>query len=105
MYGGVSPWETFYVRGGIADPFFGMDAATADLDWSAACTGIPGSSILTQAFGTDSLGAVRWGPSTAPLWRADIFDRTRMVVQFHNLEPHEAAIPLNLTGHVLGRPN
>ena len=48
MYGGVSPWETFYVRGGIADPFFGMDAATADLDWSATCTGIP-SSLDTHA--------------------------------------------------------
>ncbi len=105
MYGGVSPWETFYVRGGIADPFFGLDAATADLDWSGACTGTPSSSTLTQAFGSDSLGPVRWGPATAPLWRSDIFDRTRMVVQFHNLEPHEAAIPLNLTGHVLGRPN
>ena len=105
MYGAVSPWETFYVRGGITDPFFGMDAATADLDWSAACTGIPSSSTLTQAFANDSLGAVRWGPATAPLWRADIFNRARMVVQFHNLEPHEAAIPLNLTGHVLGRPN
>jgi hypothetical protein len=105
MYGGVSPWETFYVRGGIADPFFGLDTATADLDWSAACTGIPSPATLTQAFGNDSLGAVRWGPATAPLWRTDIFGRTRMAVQFHNLEPHEAAIPLNLTGHVLGRPN
>ena len=28
-----------------------------------------------------------------------------MVVLQHNLEPHEAAIPYSLTGHVLGRPN
>lgn len=105
LYGAVSPWETFYVRSGIADPFFGLDTQVANLDWSATCSGIPGSATVTNNFANDSLGAVHWGPATAPLWRADIFNRARMVVQHHNLEPHEAAIPLNLTGHVLGRPN
>lgn len=105
LYGAVSPWETFYVRSGIADPFFGMDTQVSDLDWSASCAGIPSPATQTQSFGNDSLGAVHWGPATKPLWRTDIFNRVRMVVQQHNLEPHEAAIPLNLTGHVLGRPN
>jgi len=106
LYGGVSPWETFYVRTGIADPFFGLDTQVGDLDWSGSCTGVPSPAGQTSAFATDSLGSVAWGPSTKPLWsRSDIFSRARMVVLQHNLEPHEAAIPYSLTGHVLGRPN
>jgi len=105
MYGGVSPWETFYVRDSLTDKFFGMEAAAGDLDWNTSCTGTPSPATDTEPFASDSLGSVSWGPATAPLWRSDIYSRARMVVQFHNLEPHEAAIPLNLTGHVLGRPN
>ncbi|HEX7316673.1 MAG TPA: DUF1501 domain-containing protein [Pyrinomonadaceae bacterium] len=104
LYGGVSPWETFYVRSGISDPFFGMRPQVIDLDW-AACGGVPVPSDEVQPFGSDPVGAVAWGPSTKPLWRSDIFSRARMIVQRHNLEPHEAAIPYSLTGHVLGRPN
>jgi hypothetical protein len=105
LYGGVSPWETFYVRSATADPFFGMQPQVGGLDWSAACSGVPSPATQTTAFGSDALGAVAWGPSTKPLWRSDIFSRARMVVLQHNLEPHEAAIPYALTGHVLGRPN
>ena len=105
LYGGVSPWETFYVRSGITDSFFGMGTQVSGLDWANACMGTPVPSNQINAFGDDGLGAVAWGPSTKPLWRTDIFDRARMVVLQHNLEPHEAAIPYALTGHVLGRPN
>jgi len=105
LYGGVSPWETFYVRSSIADQFFGLQTQVSDLDWAGACGGIPAPSTQIQAFGSDPLGTVAWGPSTKPLWRSDIFSRARMVVLRHNLEPHEAAIPYSLTGHVLGRPN
>lgn len=106
LYGGVSPWETFYVRTSITDQFFGMRAEIDDLDWSGSCTNFPSSSHETHAFGDDTVGPVGWGPSTKPLWRRpDILNRARMVVLQHNLEPHEAAIPYSLTGHVLGRPN
>ena len=105
LYGGVSPWETFYVRTGISDPFFGLETQIGNLDWSSSCTNVPSPSNETNAFASDSFGAVAWGPSTKPLWRSDIFSRARMVVLQHNLEPHEAAIPYSLTGHVLGRPN
>ncbi|MGQ0836650.1 MAG: DUF1501 domain-containing protein [Gammaproteobacteria bacterium] len=105
LYGGVSPWETFYVRTGIADPFFGLDTQVADLDWNASCSGVSSPANQTLAFGADAIGPVAWGPATKPLWRTDIFGRVRMVVHRHNLEPHEAAIPYALTGHVLGRPN
>lgn len=105
LYGGVSPWETFYVRTGIADQFFGMDPQVNNLGWAMACGGIPSPSTEVNPFGSDAVGTVAWGPSTKPLWRSDIFSRARMVVLQHNLEPHEAAIPYSLTGHVLGRPN
>lgn len=105
LYGGVSPWETFFVRSGISDPFFGFDSEINDLDWSGSCSGTPSPSGQIMTFANDSLGTVAWGPSTKPLWRSDIFNRARMVVLRHNLEPHEAAIPYSLTGHVLGRAN
>jgi uncharacterized protein DUF1501 len=105
LYGGVSPWETFYVRSSIADQFFGMQPQVSGLDWETACGGIPSPSTEINPFASDALGTVAWGPSTKPLWRSDIFSRARMVVLQHNLEPHEAAIPYSLTGHVLGRPN
>lgn len=105
LYGGVSPWETFYVRSGVSDPFFGLGTQIGDLDWSGSCSNVPSPSGEINAFGSDSRGTVAWGPSTKPLWRSDIFNRARMVVLQHNLEPHEAAIPYSLTGHVLGRPN
>lgn len=109
LYGGVSPWETFYVRTGVTDPgfdpFFGLGTEISDLDWSTSCSGVPSPSNDTEPFQSDLVGAVDWGPSTKPLWRSDIFNRARMVVLRHNLEPHEAAIPYALTGHVLGRPN
>jgi hypothetical protein len=57
------------------------------------------------SFGTAPGGPpVFWGPATKPLWRPDIFSRAVTVVKAHDLEPHEAATPLNLTGHRLGHP-
>ena len=70
LYGGVSPWETFYVRSGISNPYFGLDSEIDDLDWSGSCTGVPSPSGELTTFANDSLGTVAWGPSTKPLWRA-----------------------------------
>src|SRR5262249_54187675 len=47
---------------------------------------------------------VLWGPATKPLWRPDIFNRSRMVVVAHTEQPHQTATPLTLTGHKLGHP-
>ena len=45
------------------------------------------------------------GPFAAPLRaRRDILDRTRIMVTAHGLLPHEAAVPLALTGRRLGQP-
>ena len=49
---------------------------------------------------------VELGPFAARLWdRPDVVDRMRLVVQKHNLEPHEAAVPMALTGRPVGQPN
>ena len=50
LYGGVSPWETFYVRSSIADQFFGMGSQVNDLDWAMACSGIPSPSNRDSSF-------------------------------------------------------
>ncbi len=100
-YGGLSPWETFYVDDdgwrGMRDDFDTLKGACAD--------GVP----RTQAFGDEeSVAGLGW--PTSPLWYRDgsssttLLNRMRVVVLRHDLLPHEAAIPLNLTGLTLGNP-
>lgn len=108
LYGGLSPWETFFVRPGIADPWLGFGDAIKNLDW--ACSNAPAPEE-TLPFSADAEGDVALGPFTKPLWRQDhnakryILDRMRTIVLKHPLTPHEAAIPYTLTGNLLGRPN
>ena len=97
LYGGLSPWETFFHRPGLTDPWYGQQSQVQGLSW--ACTGSP--SPTTETLAVD--GTVALGPLTKPLW--PLADRLRMVVMQHGLEPHEAAIPYAITGHVLGRSN
>jgi hypothetical protein len=104
LYGGLSPWETFYHRPDLSDPWLGFSSEVGSLSW--ACASAPSNSTATQEFAVDGAGqAVHLGPFTAPFWRPDILSRLRIIVLQHDLEPHEAAIPLALTGHRLGRPN
>jgi hypothetical protein len=99
-YGGLSPWETFYVDDdawrGLRDDFEDLRGACAD--------GVP----ETQEFaGSETVGL---GWPTSPLWypggsvSTTLLNRMRVVVLRHDLLPHEAAIPLNLTGLPLGNP-
>jgi len=102
LYGGLSPWETFYFRPGLSDPWLQFESEFQSLDWSCSTLA---DSLQTQAFANDTAGqAIELGPATHPLWRNDIRSRTRTVVLRHNLEPHEAAVPYAMTGHRLGRP-
>jgi hypothetical protein len=118
LYGGLSAWETLYMveeYGRPDDPDFpdqqfytflgsgggsSVEAALADCQF-------PGSEPLGQSFATDALGAdVKLGPFAYPLrQRADLTDRMRLLVQFHTLEPHEAAVPQSLTGKPVGQPS
>jgi hypothetical protein len=110
LYGGLSSWETLYLvrdYGKPDDPepahrntqsyAFSMTAA------ATAC----GNVDMDRSFGTDANGAnVELGPFAQLLHeRTDVRDRMRLVVQHHTLEPHEAAVPLALTGRPVGQPS
>jgi hypothetical protein len=50
LYGGLSPWETFYVVPTLADPWRSFRGAIDDITWPAGCNG-PSTNTLTQSFG------------------------------------------------------
>lgn len=108
LYGGLSPWETLYfVRdyGTAADPqypntqYYALSQSTA----LAQCAAVD----QARPFATDANTAmVELGPFASRLHqRADVTGRMRIVVQRHDLEPHEAAVPMALTGRPVGQPN
>ena len=116
LYGGLSPWETLYFvpeYGQPSDPTYpnqqfytfggtGFDSvayAMSQCGVGAEPDGVP--------FAPDDNGKmVNLGPFAAPLRnRADLVSRLRVLVQRHELEPHEAAIPLALSGKRVGLPS
>jgi len=104
-YGGMSQWENFWVSEDMATVknWRNFQAGVQGLHWHCTATASPADEV--NSFATAPGGPpVFWGPATKPLWRSDIFSRARMVVVAHDLQPHEAATPLNLTGHRLGNP-
>ena len=104
LYGGLSPWETFYVRPpGATDRFRGFDAEMAALPFAACAAAY--TDPAPAPFALDGRGRpVHLGPATRPLWKPAILDRMRLVVVAHEFQPHEAAIPLMMTGQRLGNP-
>ncbi|HUS33360.1 MAG TPA: DUF1501 domain-containing protein [Kofleriaceae bacterium] len=114
LYGGLSPWETLYfVRnyGTPSDPQYANQQyytfATSN-DAMLGTTRCNAGSFSTQRpFASDALGAqVEIGPfGNRLVSRTDVTDRMRLIVQKHNLEPHEAAVPQALTGRPVGQPN
>jgi len=108
LLGGVAPFESFYYRDSVGRRTRGFDTEITNLVWNAGCGSTPsGLQLMPGTFGNDGLGKpIRLGPFAKPLWdRPDIRDRMRVIVQTHNLLPHEAAIPLALSGLRLGNPN
>jgi hypothetical protein len=127
LYGGLSPWETFYVvparstapscPGAACPP---SSSSSSDTQWGTFRCEFEGRARgdtrrdpalpITQPFATQTIDglsqAVHLGPATYPLWRSDlrILDRMQVLVMEHDLTPHEAAIPYALTGTRLGRP-
>jgi hypothetical protein len=114
LYGGLSPWETFYHRNLSGDAgwreFQGGGAALddfGDVTWNnaAACGSVPSPVTQTQLFDNSDAGhQIFLGPATKPLWSPSIRDRMRVIVQAHDLLPHEAAIPYAMSGFRLGNP-
>jgi len=113
MYGGLSPWESFYVvedYGRPTDPQFPNTQWHLFADSHARVfrrnCGHEDPSAWLHDYAVDDNGMqVAMGPATMPLRnRSDIMERLRVVVLSHELEPHEAAIPYALSGHRLGNP-
>ncbi|MCG7989679.1 MAG: DUF1501 domain-containing protein [Candidatus Thiodiazotropha weberae] len=105
-FGGMAPFESFYYRDVAGSRTRGFDTEVGALNWNPMCNNTP-SGLETHAFSTDSNGkSVHLGPFAKPLWNnQNIRRRMRVVVQRHDLLPHEAAIPYVATGSRLGRPN
>jgi len=112
LYGGLSPWETLYFvrdygRPDDPDPdlrntmYYALASANANA--LTRCRYVD----TERPFAVDAEGAtVEIGPFAHRLFeRTDLTDRLRLVVQRHALEPHEAAVPMALTGRPVGQPN
>jgi Protein of unknown function (DUF1501) len=109
LYGGLSPWETLYnvpAYGQPTDPMYPNQQYYTFKSSSDAMVVTCGNTVAAQSLGNNSLGAaVELGPFAAKLAaRTDVVQRLRVVVQKHNLEPHEAAVPQALTGRPVGQP-
>jgi hypothetical protein len=118
LYGGLSPWESLYFvedYGKPDDPqfdhqqFYTFESGGANgMTPRQAMTrcGLPQAEPIGKPFAMDALGKmVNLGPFASVLRdRTDLTDRMRILVSSHNLEPHEAAIPLALTGKAVGSP-
>jgi hypothetical protein len=87
-------------------------ATISSTDWNTLFapvtepTWVPTGASDTHTFGTlPGIGSVRWGPAARPLWESGLASRSRMVVVGHEFFPHEAGVPLALTGTSIGRPS
>ena len=121
LYGGLSPWETFYVvpeYGIPPEPENPDDPPAAPQQWwtfqegennvsdvFASCWGDAPPPLLQEFRVDENSKMVHLGPFSEPLRsRKDIIERLRVHVVSHSLEPHEAAIPYALSGFRLGQP-
>ncbi|HJV95930.1 MAG TPA: DUF1501 domain-containing protein [Albitalea sp.] len=104
LYGGLSMWETFYVRAPSATSRFrGFESEMAALPFAGCDAGF--TDPAPSPFANDANGRpIHLGPATKPLWKPQILDKMRIVALSHEFQPHEAAIPLTMTGQRLGNP-
>lgn len=117
LYGGLSVWETLYLveeYGQPTDPNYPnqqfytfLGGGSNSVEQALTACSFPGGEPYGQFFAQDANGAdVKLGPYAYRLrQRSDVLDRMRIAVQFHTLEPHEAAVPQALTGKPLGQPS
>jgi len=110
LFGGLNPWDTFYVVPEHGDPALGgpyagtqwwtFQEGEASIAAEFERCGGGNRPLLESAWATDALGAeVRLGPFLYPLRdRPDILSRMRMWVMRHDQPAHETAVPLTLCG-------
>jgi hypothetical protein len=105
LYGGMNAFDTFYTvpNWGMTDDRFLRAYYPQTMARFGDC-GFTGD--LTEPFAEDANGeTVHLGPWVTPLRaRPDIVKRMRVLVQRHDLLPHEGANPYALTGSRLGSP-
>ncbi len=105
LYGGMNAFDSFYTV-----PSWGQNqqrflhAYYNETQQRFGQCGFAGE--LTEPFAEDAMGTmVHLGPWVTPLRaRPDITSRMRVMVQRHDLLPHEGANPYALTGSRLGSP-
>ncbi len=113
LYGGLGPFESFYVVPEYGRP---EDPTYPNQQWylfqsqhaqvfGNRC-GLGEEAQWLMPWKADAAGVmVNLGPLVMPLRnRPDLLSRMRVLVMRHDLEPHEAAIPLALSGQRLGSP-
>ena len=108
LCGGVSQYESFYCvpeHGRSDSTHWHLFENTSELAAAFETCGITEPAL--EPFAADALGQlVHLGPFVAPLRRRpDLVQRLRVSVTEHDLAPHEAAIPLALSGRPLGSPS
>src|SRR5262249_55464490 len=88
LYGGLSPWETFYVRPPTStDRYRGFNAEVAAAPWGTCDTlNDPEPTPFATTSGGDP---IYWSRFTKPLWSNAILSKSQRVVLKHNLLPHE----------------
>ena len=110
LFGGLNPWDTFYVVPEFGDPEAGgpyagtgwwtfQNGPASIVEEFARCGG--GSrSLLESPWAVDAAGVpVHLGPFLYPLRdRPDIVSRMRVWVMRHDQPAHETAVPLTLCG-------
>jgi hypothetical protein len=127
LYGGLSPWETFWVPeldagceegnsftsydtgSEVLVDMKGAESFVKDFAWCDFGSGLtptaPPDPGVVKKFGVDEDGnTIYWGPATAPLWSEEILAHARMITFGHKDSPHELAMPIALTGQRIGDP-
>lgn len=99
LSGGLSHYETFYVKTDRSDPWFGLGSSVGAVNWSGCGPGRPSSATEVSP---PISGPIALGPATKPLW--PFRSQMRVVVMTHGLAPHEVAIPWSTTGLRPGNP-
>jgi hypothetical protein len=105
LYGGLSPWESFY-----AEP---ASRTTGGLDAAYNGTSIIDACRITGPLASDTQGGMCWSRATEPLRSMAgsapaMLARTRVVAMSHGVRPelearvHPLAVPLALTGRRFG---
>ena len=117
FFGGLNPWDTFYIVPEYGLPIEGQPGSGRM--WWSFQTGPQHPTIpefivrcgiqdvpLLQEFGRDGAGVrVHLGPFAQPLRdRPDLTARMRILVMRHEQAPHQTAVPLVACGHRFGSP-